>query len=43
MTKKLGGEIMLEPEIESIEGRVAIITDPSGAVLGLQQIGKGGE
>ena len=43
MAKKLGGKIMLEPEIESIEGRVAIIADPSGAVLGLQQIAKGGE
>lgn len=40
--KELGGKILLEPEIESIDGRVAIIADPCGAVLGLQQIDGGG-
>lgn len=36
--KELGGKILLEPEIKSLDGRVAIIADPSGAVLGLQQV-----
>lgn len=40
--KELGGKILLEPEIESIDGRVAIVADPCGAILGLQQIAGGG-
>ncbi len=36
--KELGGEILLEPELESLEGKVAIIADPTGAVLGIQQL-----
>ncbi|WP_319576984.1 VOC family protein [uncultured Desulfobacter sp.] len=41
--EELGGKILLEPQIESLDGRVAIIADPCGAVLGLQQIAEGGD
>lgn len=35
---KLGGKVLLTPDMSIKEGRVALIADPSGGVIGLQQI-----
>ncbi len=34
----LGGRLLLAPEFDTIESKVAIIADPSGAPLGIQQL-----
>ena len=33
--RALGGEVVFEPDAESVEGEVAVIADPSGATIGL--------
>ena len=35
LAKRLGGKTLLEPKPELIEGRAAVIADPSGAAIGL--------
>jgi hypothetical protein len=36
--QKLGGSVLLPPDMSVKEGRVAIIADPTGAVFGVQQL-----
>ena len=38
MARKLGGKVLLSPDMSVAEGRVAIIRDPAGAVFGIQQV-----
>lgn len=35
LAKRLGGKTLLEPKPELVEGRAAVIADPSGAAIGL--------
>jgi predicted enzyme related to lactoylglutathione lyase len=35
LAKRLGGKVVLEPKPELLEGRAAVIADPSGAAIGL--------
>ncbi len=35
----LQGKVLIEPDMDVVEGRLAIIADPSGAVFGIYQIG----
>jgi predicted enzyme related to lactoylglutathione lyase len=34
-TKQLGGKVLIEPKPELFHGKVAVITDPTGAAVGL--------
>jgi predicted enzyme related to lactoylglutathione lyase len=34
-TKELGGRVLLEPRADLLEGKVAVISDPTGAAIGL--------
>jgi predicted enzyme related to lactoylglutathione lyase len=35
--KQLGGKVLMEPKPEVFEGKVAVITDPTGAAVGLME------
>jgi predicted enzyme related to lactoylglutathione lyase len=35
---QLGGEVLLQPSMQIFNGRLAIITDPGGAALGIIEI-----
>jgi len=35
MAKQLGGEVRIEPRPEVFDGKVAVVADPTGAVIGL--------
>jgi predicted enzyme related to lactoylglutathione lyase len=35
LTKQLGGKVWIEPKAELFDGKVAVITDPTGAAIGL--------
>jgi predicted enzyme related to lactoylglutathione lyase len=45
--KKLGGAVVLEPRPELLGGKVAVVSDPTGAAIGLlewsQELAKGGQ
>jgi predicted enzyme related to lactoylglutathione lyase len=36
--RKLGGKVLVSPDLRVAEGRMAIIEDPAGAVFGIQQV-----
>jgi len=35
--RELGGKILVEPKLELLDGRVAVIADPTGAAIGLME------
>jgi hypothetical protein len=35
LAKQLGGRVLLEPKPEVLDGKVAVIADPTGAAIGL--------
>ncbi len=37
LAKKLGGGVLIEPKPDLLEGKVALISDPTGAAIGLMQ------
>jgi len=47
LAKQLGGKVLVEPKPEFLEGKVAVIADPTGAALGILEwsegLAKGGQ
>ena len=43
LARQLGGRVVLEPKAQLLEGRVGVITDPTGAALGLMEWTEVGE
>jgi len=47
LTKQLGGKVWIEPKPEFLDGKVAVIADPTGAAIGLLEwpegLAKGGQ
>lgn len=46
-TKQIGGKVLLEPKPDLLNGKVAVIADPTGAAVGIMEwqpgMGKGGQ
>ena len=47
LAKQLGGNVVVEPKPELLEGKVAVIADPTGAAIGILEwsegLAKGGQ
>jgi predicted enzyme related to lactoylglutathione lyase len=37
LAKQLGGKVLLEPRVELFENRVAVLSDPTGAAIGVME------
>jgi predicted enzyme related to lactoylglutathione lyase len=37
LTRKLGGKVLIEPKPEALQGKVAVIADPTGAAIGVME------